>query len=47
MDEEPTNIYDQANTTPETAFAHNNTAPNTTTLIYDIMTNNTSNMATL
>ena len=47
MDEEPTEIYDQPNTMPNTAFAHSNTGPTNTTLIYKIMTDNTSNMSTL
>ena len=47
MDKEPTEIYNQPNTTLDIAFAHHNTVPNNATLIYDIMTDNASNMATL
>ena len=47
MDKEPTKTYDPADTTPDTLFAKNNTALNMATLIYNIVTDNTSNMATL
>ena len=42
MDKEQTKFYDQANTKPDTAFAHSNTSPNTATIIYDIMTPDTA-----
>ena len=47
MDKGPTEIYNQPNTKLDTIFAHHNAALNTATLIYDIMTDNASNMATL
>ena len=47
MDTEPIKIYNQANITPDTAFAHQNTSPNTTAIIYNIMADNTSDMAML
>ena len=47
MDKEPTEIHNQPNTTPDTAFAHSNTGPTNAMLIYKIMTDNTSEMATL
>ena len=43
MDKEQTKIYNQPNTTLDTTFAHHNAAPNTATLIYNIMADNISN----
>ena len=37
MDKDPIEVYNQANTTLDTAFAHQNTSPNMATIIYDIM----------
>ena len=47
MDEEPTETFNKPNTMPDTAFAHSTTGPTNATLIYEIMTDNTSDMAML
>ena len=46
-DEQPTELFDQLDLLPDAEFAHSNKGPANKTLIYDIMKNDTSDMAIL